>query len=118
MASPNNAREFASLPDTGRPGMSKAKPEPTEEIDLRELVKACAANPEIVALFNAAHGLNLPCPVEALIDPVLPEELTEDESMQITWFIAWVGHSQWRRTKAALSHIRRLKSIHEDNRRT
>ncbi len=98
--------------------MSKAKPDPTEEIDFRELVKACAANSEIVALFNAAHGLNLPCPVEALIDPVLPEELTEDESMQITWFIAWVGHSQWRRTKAALSHIRRLKSIHEDNRRT
>ena len=118
MASPNNARKFASMPDTGRPGMSTAKPEPTEEISLRELVKACAANSEIVALFNSAHGLNLPCPVEALIDPVLPEELTEDESTQITWFIAWVGHNQWRRTKAALSHIRRLKRTHEDNRRT
>lgn len=117
MASLNNARECASMSDAESSEMSKAKPDSTEEIDFRELVKACAANPEIVALFNAAHELNLPCPIKALIDPVLSEELTEDESTQISWFIAWVGHSQWRRAKAALSHIRRLKCTHEDNRR-
>lgn len=82
------------------------------DINFRQLVKACASDAEIVAYFNQTHGTNLTCPITALIEPIFPLEMSENEMTQIAWFVAWVQHNQWQRLRAAASNIAKLKRFY------
>lgn len=81
-----------------------------KDMNFRQLVKACASDPEIVAVFNEIHGLDVICPITPLVDPIFPLELSEEEMLRVAWFVAWVRHNQWHQLKAAARNLATLKS--------
>jgi hypothetical protein len=86
-------------------------------MNFREFVKACAKDSETVADFNLAHGMTLKCPIKALIEPVLPANMTESEKYQVAWFMAWVKHARLPREQAAAANIEKLRSFYRTKRR-
>jgi len=64
-------------------------------MNLRQFVKACASDKGIVAAFNAMSSSNLPCPIQPLVEPIFPLELSDEELYHIARFVAWVDRNQW-----------------------
>lgn len=73
-------------------------------INFRQLVKACTCDPEIVAYFNQTHGTNLKCPITALIEPIFPLEMSEDE-------MTLPGHLKGQSTETSRSDPNGLKCV-------
>jgi hypothetical protein len=84
-----------------------------KDVNFRQLVKACASDPEIVGFFNEAHGLDMKCPIRALVEPIFPLEMSDEEMLHVAWFVAWVQHNQWQRLKAVARNLAKLKKSHD-----
>lgn len=96
--------------------MPKKRPDLLGDINFRQLVKACATDQEIVALFNAMHGLNLQCPIKPLVEPIFPLDLSEEELLHMAWFVAWVQHNHWNRLRAAAANLHKLRRLYSSKR--
>lgn len=82
------------------------------DINFRAFVIACASDPDIVALFNFQHRLNVTCPIHALVSPVFPLDIEEREALKIAHFVAWVQVNQFRRIKDTAAQFAKVKSIY------
>jgi hypothetical protein len=85
------------------------------DINFRALVRACASDPDIVALFNFQHRLNVTCPIRPLVDPVFPLEMEDHEALNIAHFVAWVQINQLR-IKGAAAQLAKLKLVYDSRR--
>lgn len=78
----------------------------TEVISFRRLVKDCAQEPQLVASFNRAYGMQLQAPIAALLEDRWPLGVSEEEEMQIGCFIIFVHEHIWRRLQRLRCRIR------------
>lgn len=73
----------------------------TDEINFHSLVKDCAGEPQLVASFNQAYGAHLQAPITALLDDRWPNHVSEEEEIQIGYFILFIHEHIWQRLKRA-----------------
>lgn len=108
----------ARRPQDGKESTDMAKKgrDLLRDSNFRQLVKECAVDHDVVAHFNAIHGLNLRCPIEPLVDPVFPLALSEEEVLHIAWFVAWLQHNQWRWFRAATTNLQEFTRLYSSER--
>lgn len=73
----------------------------TAEISFYSLVKDCAGEPQLVASFNQAYNAHLQAPITALLDDRWPNHVSEEEEIQIGYFILFIHEHIWQRLKRA-----------------
>lgn len=80
------------------------------DVSVRKFVQACANDPDIINRFNEAHGLELKCPIEPLVNPSFSFDISEDELRPVACFVAWVQHSYWHRLRAERNRTAKLRA--------
>lgn len=71
------------------------------EISFHGLVKDCAAEPQLVESFNQAYDAHLQAPITALLDDRWPSHVSEEEEIQIGYFILFIHEHIWQRLQRA-----------------
>lgn len=79
----------------------------TDEISFHSLVKDCAEEPQLVASFNQAYDAHLQAPITALLDDRWPNHVSEEEEIQIGYFILFIHEHIWQRLKRAQQRMAR-----------